>query len=319
MTGRTLHLSSLVAAAALVACALALLAAPHQAEAAFPGKNGRIAFHKDVAGGNYQIFTVLPDGTGEKRLTNTSARDYNIEPSFSADGRKIAWNRSGDIWTMDADGTDKRRLTSGPANDTDPAFSPDGRRVAFVRYDPEDGQTDIYSKSLDGGLRRVTDDKDFEGDLSFSPGGGRIAFGLSEAVPGCGGCAYPGEIATVRTDGRGRKVLTDAPGQSEALDPDWSPDGRTLVFTYFDNGSEQARIETVGADGTGQRTVFSPDGTASAFSPVFSPDGTKIAFQYSGPDIWKIDADGTGLTNVTDTPGILDLAPNWGPKPQTTG
>ena len=305
-----------VAVGALTACLAALLATSHEAEAAFPGKNGKIVYTKRVyeEGINDGIFSVNADGTGEKRLTNT-ANGYSVEPSYSADGTKIAWNRNADIWIMDADGTDKRRLTGGPADDGEPAFSPDGRAVAFTRYTPETGQRDIYIKSISGSLRRVTNDEDREGSLSFGPNGYRIAYTISEAVPGaCGGCIYPSEVATVRTDGTDRKIVTDAPGDSEASDPDWSPDGRTLAYTFYDIGSEQGRIETVRADGTGQQTVFSQD----SGDPTFSPDGTKIAFvRWGWPGgIWTINPDGTKLTSVIGSPQALETEPTWGKSPQ---
>ena len=206
---------------------------------------------------------------------------------------------------MNADGTGERRLTSGPGYDSGPAFSPDGRRVAFSRHDPEEGRTDIYLKALDGaGLWRVTDSQDSEWRPVFSPDGRRIAFARAEAIPGCGGCVYWGEIATVRPDGTGLKVLTDLPNQVDPGAPDWSPDGRRLVFAVFDyNLEEQTRVETIRVDGTGQKTVFAPR-NLFASDPVFSP----------GNDIWTINPDGTGLTNVTNTPQIDEGDPDWRAK-----
>jgi len=66
--GRTLHLAALLGtlAAAVVACAVALLAVSGEAEAAFPGKNGRIAYN---TGG--VIYTINPDGSGKSKVTNT--------------------------------------------------------------------------------------------------------------------------------------------------------------------------------------------------------------------------------------------------------
>jgi TolB protein len=323
MTRRAKVLPVLAAAAMLVACLAALLAASHEAEAAFPGGNGRIAFSADenTDETNAQIFTVEPDGTDTKQLTDTSVRHYNVEPSYSSDGTKIAWNRSGDIWIMNANGTGKQRLTSGPASDSRPAFSPDGRTVAFSRYDPQEGRRDIYLKALDGtGKRRVTKDQNYEGGPVFSPNGNRIAFSRAEAIPGCSGCADWSEIATVRPDGTGLRVLTDLPDQVDASAPDWSPDGRRLVFDVFDYGAfpERARIDTIRADGTGQKTVFAPKGFFLS-APVFSPDGTKIAFRYEdGHDIWTINPDGSGLTNLTNTPEIRERTPDWRPKPPNT-
>ena len=145
---------ALVAAAVLMACLAALSAASREAEAAFAGENGRIAFSARGFTGetNLQIFTVEPDGTDTRQLTDTTVRHYNTEPSYSPDGKKVAWNRSGDIWIMNANGAAKERLTGGPAFDSGPAFSPDGRKVAFAR------KADIYVKALDGtGLRVLTE------------------------------------------------------------------------------------------------------------------------------------------------------------------
>lgn len=318
MTRRTALVPALVAGAVL-ACVAAVLTVPaKEAGAAFPGQNGKIVFHASgyTDETNDQISTTRLDGTGTKQLTDTSVRHYNVEPSYSADGRKIAWERTGDIWVMNANGTDKDRLTSGPGYDSGPAFSPDGRRVAFTRYDPDEGRTDIYLKALDGaGLRRVTNSQDYERRPVFSPNGRRIAFARDAAIPGCSGCADWGEVVTVRPDGTSVKVLTDLADQVNPGAPDWSPDGRRLVFAVLDSGAERARIYTIGADGAGQQTVFAPVGSLSASDPVFSPDGTRIAFAYErGADIWTVNPDGTGITNVTDTPEIRERSPDWKAK-----
>ncbi len=90
-------------------------------------------------------------------------------------------------------------------------------------------------------------------------------------------------------------------------EPDWSPDGSKLIFVSNNN------IWVMNADGSGAKPLtnlpakFSP----VVSSPVWSPDGTKIAFQYTDivestdsglrktPNIWVINADGSGTTPVT--------------------
>jgi hypothetical protein len=79
---RTFYLPMMIAAAVAVACAVALLAVSQKkAEAAFPGKNGRIAYQ----GSDRVIYTVLPDGGGKTKVTDGS------DHSFSADSKKIAY------------------------------------------------------------------------------------------------------------------------------------------------------------------------------------------------------------------------------------
>lgn len=89
MTRRAMLLPALVGAAALIACLAALVTAVHEAQAAFPGQNGRIAFsayRPTSTGSDQQIITVSPNGTGTRQLTT----NYGSTPDFSADGRKIA-------------------------------------------------------------------------------------------------------------------------------------------------------------------------------------------------------------------------------------
>jgi Tol biopolymer transport system component len=96
--------------------ALLLAVSGEEAGAAFPGKHGRIAFDAFAPepGSTSQIFTINPDRTGERRLTHTTACAYNSSPSYSPDGTKIAWERNGNIWVMDADGTNPTDVTDTP-------------------------------------------------------------------------------------------------------------------------------------------------------------------------------------------------------------
>ncbi|HKP90111.1 MAG TPA: hypothetical protein VJT75_09075 [Thermoleophilaceae bacterium] len=73
------------------------------------------------------IHTIKPDGTGGKQLTD-GASDAN--PTWSPDSARIAFERGGEIWRMDADGTNLKRLTKKGAQ---PAWRPNGKNIAFVR------------------------------------------------------------------------------------------------------------------------------------------------------------------------------------------
>jgi TolB protein len=89
-----------------------LVLGPPSAQAAFPGTNGKIAFTSN-RNGNYEIYTVNPDGTGLARLTRDPNAD--VEPTWSADGGQIAFRRSwvdgsnrSAIFVMNADGSGLR-------------------------------------------------------------------------------------------------------------------------------------------------------------------------------------------------------------------
>ena len=86
-----------------------------------------------------------------------------MEADWAPDGRRIAFasRRRGslDIYVMNADGTDTRRLTATGDDDDNPTWSPDGRRLAFNRAG------DIYAMNADGtNVRRVTADLDPQTD-----------------------------------------------------------------------------------------------------------------------------------------------------------
>lgn len=130
MTTKTNHYFRVLAV--LAAMAISLLAAlVEPAEAAFPGQNGRIAFASNRATfispeGDYEIYTMKPDGTGLEQLT-FNATDEQL-PAFSPDGEEIVFesNRDGnrEIYKMDANGTQQTRLINKAAFDLGPDWGP---------------------------------------------------------------------------------------------------------------------------------------------------------------------------------------------------
>jgi len=109
-----------------------------------------IAFVRNV-GGNHDIFTARP-GAGRRRVTSRATHDSS--PAWSPDSRKIAFVRSGDIYTINLATRALRRLTR--SGGFDPSWSPDGTKIAFSRG-PTRGR-EIYVMRADGrGVpRRVT-------------------------------------------------------------------------------------------------------------------------------------------------------------------
>ena len=105
---------------ALVVASVTLVPA---GRAAFPGANGKIAFETN-RDGNFEIYSMNPDGSGQTNLTNNPADD--TIPAWSPDGTKIAFTsfRDGnpEIYSMNADGSGQTRLTNSPA-----LASPPGR------------------------------------------------------------------------------------------------------------------------------------------------------------------------------------------------
>jgi dipeptidyl aminopeptidase/acylaminoacyl peptidase len=181
-------------AAAIVGAAMVFLVVP-PAWAAFPGANGRIVFDRE----DVEVFSILPNGTGELNLSDNAADDDAA--AWSPDGTRIAFSSdrdgSPDIWLMDPDGGNLVQVTSGSDNDDHPAWSPDGTRLVFQRE--QNGDEDVWVVDVDGGgATNLTNNPD-EGDEApnWSPDGTRIAF------------ASDGDIFTMNPDGSAQTNVSD--------------------------------------------------------------------------------------------------------------
>jgi Tol biopolymer transport system component len=119
----------------------------------------RIAYLEASPGkGGGPLSVVNADGTGKHPLKGTLMVDFGI-PSWSPDGRTIAFTGGSVIYTVHADGTGLRKLTHGPGHNLAPQWSPDGRRILFlsVRDDLARYAFDLFVMNADGsGQRNLT-------------------------------------------------------------------------------------------------------------------------------------------------------------------
>lgn len=193
------------------------------------------------------------------------------DPEVSPDGRQILFvserGGQGQIYVMNADGSQPRQLTNEAGGALSPAWSPDGTRMAFIR---RDGQiTHLCIMNLDGtGLRRV-ENSDNAWSPHWSPDGTRLAF-TTVGSPAR-------TVFTMDLAGGGKTMISPADGFD--LGPKWSPDGTQLLVTALSRGatpsSASQRLVLMKADGTNRREATR--GTTRQTGAAWSPDGRSIA------------------------------------------
>lgn len=222
-------------------------------------------------------------------------------------GGRIAFysNRDGnyEIYSVNSDGTDVKRLTNHDADDQCPTWSPNGGQIAFVSK--RSGNSDVYIMDADGGsLRQLTTSKSPEHHPAFSPDGSLIAF-ASERDGNS-------DIYIVDADGGNERRLTTRP-ESDGF-PQFSPDGKTILFGS--RRDDRYALFVMNADGSDARLLLASDTYDIVFGR-WSPDGKRIAFfafdrATLTAGIHLIDADGTNEVALTDGIG-RDEDPAWSP------
>jgi Tol biopolymer transport system component len=191
---------------------------------------------------------------------------------------------------------------SGSARATYPGAT-NGRLAFGIRIN---GNTDVYSVRPDGqDLRRLTTDPGFDACAGYSADGRRIAY-----CSGQGG--GPVQVWTMKQNGTDKQQVTHMSGL--AIFPDFSPDGSKLVFSAQPAGSPTRDIYVIGSDGSGLTRLTS--GAGNNGYPAFSPDGNKIVFtsnRTGTSQVYLMNADGSGQTQLTFDPQPKDQVPDWSP------
>jgi Tol biopolymer transport system component len=265
-------------------------------QAGGPEAVGRIAFLIGD-GVDFDIVVGNADGTA---LTDLSQNDdWDTGPAFSPSGRQIAFfsNRSDpaagetDIYVMNVDGSDVRRLTwTGSA--ANPTWSPGGRQIAFESG--HDAAYDIYVVDAAGGaLVNLTSAASSDAKPVWSRDGRHIAFTSDRSVGG----GY--DIHLMEADGGNVRRLTTT--SSINVPWSWSPDGRQLAFYRI--GATSVDVHVINADGTGD-TRLTNDPTAAHGLGAWAPHGQLIAFSRdplggAPPRPWIMNADGSDPREIT--------------------
>jgi len=223
-----------------------------------------------------------------------------------------------DLWLFDGEGQRRRVTDEPDWVDLQPTFSPDGRRIAFIRADSPRGASDVYVCNTDGsGLRRLVpaDSADAESPRLLSPVwvSNSVIYYAQETWFDRGAET---EIWQVDVDGKQRQMVfrvkeaLEALGVHVAVVTDVSPDGRLALIglqhrprptsDVYVTDSKGNLLDVVwqDADQTDTQAVWSPDGQKIAWhhgltpGPLFVPRATGNQPDYHGVGLARLGADG---------------------------
>jgi Tol biopolymer transport system component len=316
-----------------VVCVGVLLALVTPAMAAFPGRNGRIAY----ADPDHGMFSVWPNGAGRHRLVR-----HGVGPAYSPRGDRIVFWRFfefrfpgggftelGRLELIAANGRRHRVLTGG--DDYHPAWAPDGKRIVFARDNPcnryynaegdcppsvqRDKKYGVLIRGPRGRTRVVT--HAFARQPVWSANGRSITY-LGSAVSG--------QLAlyAIRPDGSSVREIARGNDDLGFQDQDRSPDGSRIVLGYSTVRGGSGILD-IRPDGTGLRRLV-----RNGWAPAYSPDGRWIVF--SRPDerhcgfarhaLWVMRANGDHPRVLRYRSGqrsgqrICGYGPDWQPLPR---
>ena len=268
-----------------------------------------------------------PEGKNEFTLTSTIAfASTRHDPTVPA-GTAL------EIYLMDADGTNVRRLTENTDGEAFAALSPDGKgRVVFdsnrLRLPTEPGNTsDLFL------MNKFGEDQTYltrGSGASWSPDSKGIAYQRSASLLGLP--VRPGEPGAPTSDSDifvidnlgdfqdgliAPRNLTNSADKIDE-DADWSPGGDSIVYTSkeasdnpFNSTTAELFVRNADGSGTPERLTFNSE---EERAPSWSPDGTRILYmcRSGGPDfeLCVVNANGSGRVQITDN-SLQELTPTW--------
>ena len=229
--------------------------------------------------------------------------------AFPGANAKLAFGsaRSGypadnDLYTMASNGTTETRITAMNRDELNPSWSPSGTEIVFERNDGM--RSDIWIANANGtNPRRLTTHPGNDTRPAFSNTGTKIVFASDR-----NGTHGTSDLFVMDASGANQVAITNTPTIDEAF-PAWSPDGTAIAFS---RDGDIYKISPTGANLT--RLTTSPD---TEFEPDWSPSSAQIVFRQginADDELWKVNANGTGLTALAHSGSVPEEHPVWSPQ-----
>jgi Tol biopolymer transport system component len=278
----------------ILAAALVVVLLPSVSQARRSRGDGEIAFSARVHGIS-QVFTIRPNGTGQRQVTHSA---------YDVGQYGLAWSPNGSSLLYVVNGNGK------------------GRKDQMVKSGANGSGATAISPPCTGTC--LGDD-----NPTYSPNGTKITFERAFAPPYTGGNKDAGGIFTMNIDGSDLRQLTQASSltssqaSSEDHEPRWSPNGKQIAFVRLNVTAapqDESAIEVMNADGSDLRRI-TPWGMR-ATDPRWSPNGKRILFrtygetvQFKDSNLFTMRANGTDRVELTHySGGFLQAYPqDWSP------
>lgn len=263
-----------------------------------------------------------------------------VSPVASPDGKKIAsskyagYETAYDVHAMNIDGTNQQNISYIPGQDGIPSWMSDSKQILFyVYWYPSFPNVPLYKQSPVANppdrvlIRNFESLDNVKGPFSVSPQG-KLAF-----LANPGGPIRTGRprICTMDIDGSDFVPVTSQPEVDKFLEsPACSPDGQKIAYLSVVRDSTQLyhsiEIMLIDMDGSNQTSLAileaygthdwsMPGSYGNAIFICWSPDGSKLLFNKAEGDfashIYVINADGSGLTQITSAEGVTDICVSW--------
>jgi TolB protein len=266
----------------------------------FEGRLFDVKSERFIIGKSYQakkdVFRLIAHKMADEIL-----KVYGEKPVFTSKIVFVSDRDGGDfeLYMMDCDGQNQRRLTFNKVKDYMPAWSPDGKKIAFTSY--RRTRAGLYIWNLEANSLTEVASSGTAFSPSFSPDGTRLLF--------CSTLEGNSEIFVASGDGKNVKRLTF----NNAVDtaPSWSPTGREIVFTSDRGGTPQIYI--MDAEGSNVRRI-SFGGTYHD-SPAWSPAGDRIVYVSRVEnifDLYVLNLRSNQIIKLTES-NARNESPSWSP------